>query len=177
MQIGLQGGINYCAETWLWALDPQTSAIQFPFRIMLWLGCFLTTRSLWVIMFGLPEIMMYSLTFAFIQKHTDQTALSGILRPEAIKRRRKQNTLNLIMTFWTWIAQFITNIFYIVVMMVFYGKDRFLQILFAAFTVCLNFNVLPLFYVLLADDDFKSALMDMDLWRMLKILIDCSEKP
>ena len=156
-------------------MDPESSGIQFPFRIMFWLGCLLTTRSLWVIMFGLPEIVMYSLTFAYIKRRTNQTALSGILRPEVIKKRRKQNTLNLIMTFWTWIAQFITNIVYIVVMMVFYGKDRFLQLLFATFTVCLNFNVLPLFYVALADDDFKSAVMEKDFLRMLKIFIHCPE--
>ena len=152
-------------------MDPESSGIQFPFRIMFWLGCLLTTRSLWVIMFGLPEIVMYSLTFAYIKRRTNQTALSGILRPEVIKKRRKQNTLNLIMTFWTWIAQFITNIVYIVVMMVFYGKDRFLQLLFATFTVCLNFNVLPLFYVALADDDFKSAVIEKDFLRMMKIFI------
>ena len=128
-------------------------------------------------MYGLPEIVLYSLTFAYIKRRTDQTALSGILRPEVIKKRRKQNTLNLKMTFWTWIAQFVTNIFYMVVMTFFYGKDRFLQSLFATFTVCLNFNILPLFYVTLADDDFKSAIMEKDFWRVLKIFIDCSDQP
>ena len=156
-------------------MDPQVSGIQYPFRIMIWLGCLMTTNSLWIIMFGLPEIVLYTLTFSYIKRRTNQTALSGILRPEVIKKRRKHNTLNLIMTFWTWIAQFITNIFYIIVMTVFYGRDRFFQTLFAAFTVCLNFNVLPLFYVVLADEDFKSAIMRKDFRGALLIFLNCSK--
>lgn len=172
---GLRGRTNHCAETGNWAVDTELSGVEFIFRIVLWLSCLLTTNSLWIIMFGIPEIVMYSLTFAYIKQHTNKTALSGILRPEIIKKRRKQNTLNLIMTFWTWVAQFITNIFYIVVMQVFYGRDRFFQTLFASFTVSLNFNVLPLFYVLLADDDFKSAIMSKDFWAAIKFLSNCSE--
>ena len=132
--------------------------------------------SLGFIIIGLPEIITYFITFAYIKHSTNKTALSGILGPEVIKKRRKQNTLNLIMTFWTWVAQLITNIFYIVVMKVFYGRDRFFQTLFATFTLCLNFNILPLFYVVLADDDFKSAMMRKDFWSMLKIFIVCYDR-
>ena len=66
-------------------------------------------------------------------------------------------------------------VFYIIVMTVFYGRDRFFQTLFAAFTVCLNFNVLPLFYVVLADEDFKSAIMRKDFRGALIIFLNCSK--
>ena len=173
---GLRGGVNHCTETRLWALDPTASGIQYFLKIVFWLSCLLTSHSIWVIMYGLPEIIMYSLTFAYIKNQTNETAMSGILRPEVIKKRRKQNTLNLTMTFFTWVAQFITNIFYMIVMTFFYGKDRFFLSLFATFTVCLNFNILPLFYVALSDNDFKTAIVERDFWGILKIFLGCSEQ-
>jgi hypothetical protein len=123
-------------------------------------------------MFSLPEIILYSLTFIHIFCHTNRTALSGILRPEVIKRRKQQNSLNLMMTFWTWLAQFITNFVYILVLKVFYGKNRFDQLVLASFTISLNFIILPLFYVTLADDDFKSAILRKDYLSIVKIFLN-----
>jgi len=76
------------------------------------------------------------------------------------------------MTFWTWLAQFITNFVYILVLKVFYGKNRFDQLVLASFTISLNFIVLPLFYVTLADDDFKSAILRKDYLSIVKIFLN-----
>jgi hypothetical protein len=124
-------------------------------------------------MFSIPEIVLYSLTFVYIYRHTNHAALSGILKPEVIKKRRQQNSLNLIMTFWAWLAQFVTNLIYMLILVVFLGKNRFYQSVLAVFTVCLNFNVLPLFYVVLADEDFKSAILRKDYWSILKLFFYC----
>ena len=167
--------MNYCTETQLCALDSGVSKAQFPFRLLLLMSCLLTTNSMWIIFSGLPEIVMYSITFSYIKRSTNQTAVSGILRPEIIKKRRKQNTLNLIMTFWTWLVQFITNILCVVVMKLFFGKDRYFQTLFATFLVFLNFNILPLFYVALADNEFKTAIMNRDFRSIVNIFIDFTE--
>jgi hypothetical protein len=39
----------------------------------------------------------------------NSTAQSGLLKPEVIKRRKQQNTLNIYMTFWVGAIQFLTN--------------------------------------------------------------------
>jgi predicted lysophospholipase L1 biosynthesis ABC-type transport system permease subunit len=164
--------VNYCQETRRWAFDPEASLVAFPFRLLLMSGCVLTNLILWIVMFSIPEITLYSMTFGYIIRHTNRTALSGILRPEVIKKRKQQNSLNLMMTFWTWFAQFITNIIYIILLMVFFGRNRFTQAILAAFTVSLNFIVLPLFYVMLADEAFKSAILRKDYIGVVKIFLD-----
>jgi hypothetical protein len=120
-------------------------------------------------MFGLPEIVLYSFTFVYIVSHNRQTALAGILQPEVIRKRKLQNSLNIIMTFWVWLAQLGTNIIYLVVMFVFYGKVRFYHHLFVILTIGLNFNVLPLFYIVLADNQFKTFLLNRDYYNMIKL--------
>jgi len=71
------------------------------------------------------------------------------------------------------LAQFITNSLYLVVMYIFFGKDRFYQQFLAVFTVFLNFNVMPLFYVLVADEDLKASVLDKDFTRIVSIFFNC----
>ena len=170
---GLRGGLNQCIRTREWAWEPNISNCEFIFRFLLLCGCYVTTRILRIVLFSVPEIVLYSLTFGHILKHTNDTAASGILRPDVIKKRRQRNTLNLIMTCWAWLAQFSTNVIYMVVMYIFFGKDRFGQTFLAVLTVFLNFNVRPLFYVIVADEDFKSAIMNKDFKRIVILFLDC----
>ena len=122
-------------------------------------------------MLGIPEIGLYSVTFAHIILHTNKTALAGILNPEVIKRRRQKNILNIMMTFWVWLVQFFTNIIYLIIMHVFYGKIRFYHSLLAVFTICLNFTILPLFYIVMADEDLKFAVLNKEYLTVIKLLL------
>jgi cytochrome bd-type quinol oxidase subunit 1 len=54
-------------------------------------------------------------------------------------------------------------------MFVFYGKVRFYHHLFVILTIGLNFNVLPLFYIVLADNQFKTFLLNRDYYNMIKL--------
>ncbi len=75
------------------------------------------------------------------------------------------------MTAWTGIAQFVTNMIYIVVIKIFFGKAKFYQDLLAVFTISLNFNILPLFYIALADENFKSAFLKREYWTAIRLFI------
>jgi hypothetical protein len=86
-------------------------------------------------MLSLPEIVLYGLTFAWLIKNTKRAELAGILKPDVIKHRRQKNMLNIVMTFWAWLAQFISNIMYIIVIKLFFGKLRFHQALFSILTI------------------------------------------
>ncbi len=90
---------------------------------------------------------------------------------EVIKHRKQQNSLNIIMTVWTGIAQFVTNIIYIIVIKIFFGGDKFYQDLLAVFTISLNFNILPLFYIALADENFKSAFLRREYLNAIRLFI------
>lgn len=167
---GRRGGETHCVETGRWAFNAQgLSMTQQIFRIGIYVSCTLTTNTIVILMFGLPEIVLYSFTFVYIVSHNRQTALAGILQPEVIRKRKLQNSLNIIMTFWVWLAQLGTNIIYLVVMFVFYGKVRFYHHLFVILTIGLNFNVLPLFYIVLADNQFKTFLLNRDYYNMIKL--------
>ena len=81
--------------------------------------------------------------------------------------------MNIIMTFWSWLAQCVTNVFYLIVLYRFYGKNRFYHSLLAVLTVSFNFNILPLFYLFMADEDFKYAILNKEYLLVLKLLLKC----
>jgi hypothetical protein len=135
-------------------------------------SCELTRYAYYIFMISLPEILLYWATFSYIQHDIRTTALSGILNPDAIKRRKQKNTVNIKMTCWTWLAQFVTNIMYIIVLKIFFGKIRYYQGIFAVLTICLNFNILPLFYITLADEDFKSSILRKEYFYAFKLFFN-----
>jgi len=97
---GLRGGTNHCTETKAWARQPELSGIEFTFRTVLWLSCLMTTKSLWIIMFGIPEIVMYLLTFAYIKRHTNKTALSDQEEKKAEHPKLDHDLLDLACTIY-----------------------------------------------------------------------------
>jgi hypothetical protein len=159
---GRRNGETYCEAAQRWAFDDTISGIEFLVRLAFLLTCKTTMQIIWIFMFGIPEIFLYSMTFYNITKHTNQTALSGMLSPDVIKKRKQKNLLNITMTFWVWLAQLVTNILYLIVMRVFYGKIRFYHNLLVVLTISLNFNILPLFYVAIADGDFRTSILAKD---------------
>jgi hypothetical protein len=102
--------------------------------------------------------------------NNQKVALSRVLNPDVINRRKQRNKLNILITFWAWLAQLLTSIVYFTFMKVFFGKERFIHILLSVCTICLNFNMLPLFYLLMADDDFKTSIISKDPSQFIKML-------
>ena len=86
------------------------------------------------------------------------------------QRRRKQNNLNIYMTFWAWLAQFFTNITFLVLTNVFYGKSKYGQAVFNILHLNLNFNVLPILYFMLAEDSIKIAISRKQYYTALKMV-------
>ena len=167
----MRGSVNKCIETEVWAHDPNLKLLERIFREVMYCGCLLTTHFFWIVMLSIPEILLYSITFFHIITRTNRTALTGMLNPEVIKKRRQRNNLNIMMTFWTWIAQFMSNSIYMSLTQIFYGKIRFYHAFLAVFSLSLNFNILPFFYIVLGDDDFKVAIMSKDFVTIVNLFL------
>ncbi len=154
-----------------WAFQLHSNDMVHFFKHSLLMACHITVQTIRIVMLGIPEIGLYSITFAYIIRHTNKTALAGILNPEVIKRRRQKNILNIKMTFLVWLVQFFTNIIYLIIIYVFYGKIRFYHSLLAVLTICLNFTILPLFYIAMADEDFKFAILNKEYSTVMKLFL------
>ena len=170
---GFRKGEDYCVPTGNWAFEIYQDKLEKIFRMNVFIGCKVTTHIIWILMVGLPEMVLYALTFRQISLNNQNIAISGILKHEVMKRRKQQNTLNISMTCWSWLAQLLTNIFYLIVLYIFFGKNRFYHALFAVLTISLNFNILPLFYLAMADEDFKSAILSKQYVTAFKLFVHC----
>ncbi len=165
--LGRRNGETYCEAAQRWAFGDSISGIEFSARLAFFLSCKVTTHLIWIVMFGIPEIILYTITFYNITKHTNWTTLSGILSPDVIKKRKQKNVLNITKTLWVWLAQLATNIFYLIVCYILcymssMGKKRFYHNLLAVLTIGMNFNILPLFYITIADGDFRTSILTKD---------------
>ena len=168
---GRRNGETHCEATQRWASENTTDGINHLIRLAFYLSCKMTRLTILIVMLGIPEIICYVITFYNIAKYTNQTAVSGILSPDVIRKRKQRNLLNITMTFWVWLAQLVTNIIYLILLFVFYGKIRFFHNLLVVLTIGLNFNILPLFYITIADGDFRTSLLTKDYLGFLKLFM------
>ncbi len=76
------------------------------------------------------------------------------------------------MTFWAWLAQFITNMFLVLVVKIVYGKDQFVFLFLGLVAFFFNFNVLPLIYIILGNDKIKKALYGKEYFKLVKLLFE-----
>lgn len=159
---------SHCFRTSEWVMEVHPGTAQFYLRLSWFFCCKTSVYITRVVMLGLPEMTLYYITFRHMLRHNQRTALSGIISQDIVRKRKKQNKLNIMVTFWAWLAQLVTNIIYLLLMYGFYGKARFFHSLLATCTICLNFNILPLFYTIMVDDDFKKALLRKDFLFFLK---------
>lgn len=160
-------GEKYCSSIGRLVEDSSSGSIEFFLNLSWLISCKTSIYLTQIIMLGLPEMILYFSTFRHIKKHNQETALSGIISEDTIKRRKQQNKLNIMVTFWAWIAQLITNFIYLILMNFFFAKSRFYHTLLANCTICLNFNILPLFYIIMADDDLKTAIQNKRMEALL----------
>ena len=163
-----------CEEKRNWA-NESYGTNEFYLRLLLCAGCVVSKWIFFISAAGIPEMVLYPLTFHYIVRHTDITASANILKPEIIKKRRQQNSLNIYLTFWTWIAQFLTNMCALSIMTVVRGQSLFMHGLFAVLHLTINFNVLPVFYVVAVDDKIKAALHKRQFREAMKVFFSYNE--
>ena len=164
---GWPKGERYCIVIGEWVDESHPEGIDFYLYFGWLISCKATLYLTRIVMFGLPEMFLYYTTFRHILKHNQKTALSGIISQDTVKRRKQQNKLNIMITFWAWLAQLVTNIVYLLLMLIFFGKARYYHVLLAICTICLNFNILPLFYIVMADDEFKKVVNQTNIFLAL----------
>ena len=155
---GRREGGRHCDDTYIWAMESNINKYDKIFRFSFLSLCKFTKFLFWLVAFCIPEMILYPLIFKFITTHTNRSASTGLLMPEVIKRRRQQTSLNINVTFISCVAQFLTNIIFLILMKGFFGKSKFYHALFALVTTSFNFNVLPIFYIFMTDDQLKRAI-------------------
>ena len=161
---GRREGGRHCDDTYIWATVPDLSQGTRIFRLSIFSICKFTKLLFWLVTFCVPEMILYPVTFRYITTSTNQIARSGILLPDMVTRRRQQNSINIYVTWLACIAQFVTNIIFVVLMKGFFGKNKFYHLLFAIVTVSFNFNVMPIFYIILIDGSLKRAIFEPRSW-------------
>jgi hypothetical protein len=62
--------------------------------------------------------------------------------------------------------------FLVVLVKFLFGKDQFTFYLLAFLTLFLNFNVLPLFYIILGDERFKKAVAKKEYFELVKLMLN-----
>ena len=166
---GRREGEGYCTATERWALQEKLTLLEYFYRFFWLVCCKITINGLSIVMCGIPEMILYSATFYHIINHNEKTALAGILNSDVIKRRKQQNKLNIKITFYSWLAQLGTNVTYLILITLVFGKYRFSHNFLAILTICLNFNILPLFYLTMVDEDLKLFVLNKEYFNLLKL--------
>ena len=169
---GRREGGRHCDPTYVWALDKDVTEFERYFRMGFYATCKFTKLLFWLVTFSIPEMILYPITFKYILEHTNRTASAGILRPEVIKNRKQQNSLNIYMTCLACVAQLVTNTIFVILMKLFFGKFKFYHSLFAVITVSFNFNLMPFFYIIVADEEFKRAIANKQYVNILKLFFE-----
>lgn len=162
---------NICDVRKSWAFEPGLTDAEFYPRLISFVACFVTRWTVQLLLMSVPEMILYPLTFRHILSTTNMVALRQILSPEVIKRRKEQNSLNIYLTFLNWLAQFVTNMLLIVMRNFMFGQNLLLHGLFALLHLTINFSVLPIFYVIAADDEIKKALSERNFVRVFRLLL------
>ena len=170
---GRREGERHCVEAERWAFSHDKGTIFFEkmFKFGVFVACKISRNLFYILSMSLPEMFLYRVTFSHINMHNKNVEDEGILKADAIKRRKRQNVLNIYMTFWVWLAQFITNMIIVIMVKYMFGKDQFLLQLAGFVTIFLNFNVLPFLYIILGNDGFKRAILSKEYFKFLKLLL------
>ena len=164
---GRRKGEQHCSAINSWRDQPDIGEIEKVFFFLLQVSCYFTRVLFGLLTCCIPEMILYPIIFCKIRENHKRIALSGILKPEVLQRRKQKNALNIIITFWAFIAQFVSNLIYIFGYLFLFGNVKFYHSLLAVVTVSLNFNILPFFYIFVADDEVKTAILSREFLKIL----------
>jgi hypothetical protein len=112
----------------------------------------------WLVTFCVPEMILYPITFRYILEVTNSTAKAGLLLPEVIWRRRQRNSLNIQVTCLACVVQLVGNFIFVVLLILFFGESNFYGQLAALVNICFNSNLIPIFYIIMIDDEIKRTI-------------------
>jgi hypothetical protein len=168
---GRRAGPKICEEVQIWANELDIGIIIRVLRMTQAMLCIGSNWFFHFIVMSIPEAILYPITFHRMFYLTNTPTLSGALKSETIKRRNQQNTINIYVTFWAWLAQFFTNILNLILLHILYGQYVFLHGLFATLHLTLNFIILPLFYIIAADEQLKTAIYAKQYKEVVRILL------
>ena len=171
---GRREGERHCveAERWAFSHDNGITFVEKMFKFGIFVACKISRNLFYILSVSLPEMFLYRVTFSHINMHNKNMENEGILKADAVKRRKRQNVLNIYMTFWVWLAQLITNMIIVIMVKYMFGKDQFLLQLAGFVTIFLNFNVLPFLYIILGNDGFKRAILTKEYFKLVKLLLE-----
>ena len=171
---GRREGERHCveAERWAFSHDKGTIVFEKMIKFGIFVSCKISRNLFYILSMSLPEMFLYRITFSHINVHNKNVENEGILKEDAVRRRKRQNVLNIYMTFWVWLAQFITNIIIVIAVKYMFGKDQFLLQLAVFVTMFLNFNVLPFLYIILGNDGFKRSILNKEYCKFVNLLFE-----
>lgn len=167
---GRRQGLDWCDIHYQLLYESYGSWPLFAFRLIHFILCRAAILVYFVFVLSFPEAILYAITFWSILGSTNAAAVSGILRSDVLKRRKKQNYLNIYLTFWAWVIQYFTNTCNLLVTKYIYGRSPFLHSLFSLFQLTFNFTIMPFLYVLVADETIKTHLIKKEFVAALKLL-------
>ena len=171
---GRREGGRHCIEAQQWAFNNSFYNNNFEkiFKVSVFMLCKLSRNLFYILTLSLLEMLLYPITFFHIYSQNQHVSTQGILKPEVIKRRKKQNLMNIYMTFLAWLAQFMTNMVLVVLGKYVFGKDQFVYNFFARVTIFFNFNVLPFVYIIMGSADFRRTITSKEYFIFLKLLFE-----
>lgn len=144
--------------------------IHWRLQIIL-IGCCLSWISFWIVAVGIPEFILYPITFYKIHQHNRNAEKNGILNPEAFRWRRQTNRINILTSVYIWILQLVCYTFLTIFIQLAYGKNKFLHSLFAVISLSLNFTLIPICFITATDIEFKIDLANCNFDIGIKMLV------
>lgn len=168
---GRRQGLEWCEIHFQLVNESHDSWSMYSLRLIHYILCRLSLVVYFIFVLSFPEAILYALTFWNILGNTRAVADSGILKSDILKRRKQKNTLNIYLTFWAWLIQYIINMFNFLVTRFIFGKSPFLHSLFSLFQLTFNFTIMPFLYILVADETIKTHLLKKEFASAFKRLL------
>jgi hypothetical protein len=79
---GRREGERHCIAAERWAFDNTTTTLmsQHIFKVGIFVSCKISRNLFYIMTLGLPEMILYAITFRSIIVHTNQIASNGVLK-------------------------------------------------------------------------------------------------
>jgi hypothetical protein len=156
---GLRTGTDICDENYARAWEAGVPTGEFLIRMFVFVFCWISKMLLYMIMTGIPEALLYARLYQTIRKHNVRLESLKILKPESLRQRAQQNSVNMSATAFAWVMETISNAFTIFFVKAVYGKGLFLHSLMSIFHLFNNFVIVPFLFVVVADPEIQKHVL------------------
>lgn len=168
---GRREGPRWCDLHTELVKDSKNNMALFVIRLFHMFLCKLSLGVFHLLTLSFPEAILYTITFRNIIATTKAVAANGILKQEALKKRKQKNTLNIYLTFGAWIIQCCVNLFMLFVTKAIFGKNLHLHSILTQLQLTFNFTILPFLYVIVADKSIKNHLINREFKSVVILLL------